>query len=307
MKKILYSLSLICLICAGMQAQDNANVSLLLGKAALGKGISTQFQSRLENQLLGVFTSGGEAVGGNYSAFAVRPSLEIVERGKIEGMKAMPTVKLSLVLKLQNVLTDAVLDVREVMLTGSGSTDDEAIGKAIGGIRKTQPQLSKAQKDFQSAIRDYYGKNCGQLMAEANEFAERKQYREAFSVLQSVPPGTACFDEVRESRAAFYQQQQASECASTLAGARAANAANNFSLALELLSQVGGDSPCFGEAKTLVAETESKVDAELKNQYDWMFKFHSTGAEAETARWNAMNSLFLGWLRESRHFDLIKE
>lgn len=306
MKKALYSF-LVSLISICALAQNNTSINLLLGRASLGKGISPQFQSRLENQLLGVFTTDGNAVGGNYSAFAVRPSLEIVERGKIEGMKSMPTVKMSLVLKLQNMVTDAVLDVREVMLTGSGSTDEEAIGKAIGGIRKNQPQLSKALKDFQSAILGYYEKNCGQLLAEANDFAARKQYREAFSVLQSVPQGSACFDEVRESRTAFYQQQQALECASTLAGAKAANAANNFTLAMELLSQIGGDSPCFTEAKNLVSETEGKVDNELKNQYEWMFKFYSTGAEAEKARLNAMNSLFLGWLRESKHFEVINQ
>ncbi len=300
MKKTIFPLlMLISLFQAQLAAQTSAGISLLLGQPRLGKGISAQHQSSLENKLLSLFAAGDGSIGAKYSAFAVMPVLEILEQGKIEGMKNKPIVKLNLTMKLQNVYSGEVLEVREYMFTGSGNTADEAISKAIGGLRKNQPKLGKALKEFQTLILGFYEKNCASVMATANDFASRQQYRDAFAMLQSVPQGTSCYGQVEDAKKGYYQQVQSAGCAANIASANAAKAANDFSKALNILGSVDAESPCFGEAKALVASLETTVDEELKTRYEWLFKFHAAGTEAEAARWNAMNSLFLGWLRES--------
>ncbi len=297
-KTILLPLLLVSFFQLQLRAQAN-DVSLLLGKPTLGKGISNQYQTRLESQMLTLLTSGDGSANANFSVFSVQPALEILEQGKIEGMKSKPTVKLSLMLKLQNIYTNEVLEVQEATLTGVGSTADEAISKAISGIRKNQPQLGRALKEFQTAISGYYEKNCATILTNANDLGSRLQYRNAFALLQSVPQGTPCFNEVNEAKQVIYQQLQATECANNLTAAKAAKAANDFSKALHILSQVDAESPCFGEAKNMITDLETIVDEALKTQYEWMFKFYESGTAVETARWNAMNSLFLGWLRDS--------
>jgi hypothetical protein len=282
-----------------LTAQGTEAISLLLGKPTLGKGIPAQHQSRLENQLLGAFTSvEAGSMGAKYSAFAVLPSLEIIERGKIEGMKSKPTVKLSLSMKLQNAYSGEVLEVREAVVTGVGANEEEAIGKAISVIRRNQPQLSKALKEFQVAIVDYYGKNCDEIVAKAKDLAARQQYQEAFGLLHAVPQGTGCFEQVQQSKNELFQKAQANSCASIMAKAHAAQAANDFSSALSLVAEIDAEAPCFAEAKSFTENLEAKLDEEIKRNYEWLFKFHSAGTEAEAARWNAMNSLFLGWLRD---------
>jgi hypothetical protein len=307
MKKTIVTLFAFAILQCHVSAQSVNGVSLLLGKPLLGKGIAAQHQSRLENQLLAALTAGEGSMGAKFSAFAVLPSLEIVEWGKIEGMKSKPTVKLSLSMKLQNAQSGEVLDVQEATLTGVGANEDEAISKAIGSIRRNQPQLGKALKEFQAAILDFYENSCANLQDNASDLASRQQYREAFALLQSVPQGTPCFTTVQATKNDFYQKTQVNGCAETLAKANAAKAANDFSGALRLLGSVDAESPCFGEAKALTAALESTVDEDLKTRYEWLFKFHSTGAEAEAARWNAMNSLFLGWLREGKQINLLNQ
>jgi hypothetical protein len=291
-----------------LTAQGTESISLLLGKPTLGKGIPAQHQSRLETQLLGAFTSREEgSMGAKYSAFAVLPSLEIIERGKVEGMKSKPTIKFSLSMKLQNAYSGEVLEVREAVITGVGANEDEAISKAISGIRRNQPQLGKAMKEFQVAIAAYYEKNCGQILAQSKDLTARQQYQEAFGLLHSVPQGTGCFEQVQQSKNELFRKAQASGCASILAKAQAAQAANDFSRALSLVAEIDAEAPCFDEAKAFTDNLEPKLDEEIHNNYEWLFKFHSAGAEAEAARWNAMNSLFLGWLRDGLKLNYLNQ
>jgi hypothetical protein len=308
MKKTI--ITLVCFVfgLVKLTAQETESISLLLGKPTLGKGIPAQHQSRLENQLLSAFTSMEKgSMGAKYSAFAVLPSLEIIERGKIEGMKSKPTVKLSLSMKLQNAYSGEVLEVREAVVTGVGANEEEAIGKAISGIRRNQPQLGKALKEFQVAIVAFYGKNCDEIMAKAKDLAARQQYQEAFGLLHSVPQGTGCFEQVLQSKNELFQKAQANSCASIMAKAHAAQAANDFSSALSLVAEIDAEAPCFAEAKSFTENLEAKLDEEIKRNYEWLFKFHSAGTEAEAARWNAMNSLFLGWLRDGMKLNYLNQ
>ncbi len=289
-------------ILAAQEGEAQSNIGLYLSKTTLGHGVSNQHQDLVDRQLLSM-VSDGTPMNAKASAFIVKPSLDLIEEGKIEGMDNRRTAKLNLQLKLVYAFTSEVVAVKDVLLVGSGEKSSDAIRKAVVTARKANPSLRKSLAAFRQSAADYITNNCPAFLNHAKEAAGMENYREAFSVLHAVPEEVDCFEQVKAEKIAHYNKWQEVKCGTQLNKARAAQAQNDFSKALGILSSFDASTPCFDEAKLLVELIEEKVDEQQKEEYDWMFKFYAEKNKSETARWNAMNSLFMGWLQESDNFE----
>jgi hypothetical protein len=272
-------------------------IDLLLAQTQLGKGISVQNRELADRQLLVLFTD-SDGMNNKFSAFLVQPSIDLLENGKIEGISNRQTAKFSLQLKLINMFSSEVLAVREVTLTGAGNNLEEATKKTLAGIRRNNPSLAKVTNEFRQSIATYYQNNCTNILETANESANRGDFQEAFSLLQAIPAGTPCFKDVSDKKNGYFQQLQEFQCLNILTKAEAASANNDQHTALNLLSSISANSPCFEKSNEAITALESKVDEQLKQRFDWLFKFYSEGKDAETAKWNAMSALYLNWLKE---------
>ena len=296
---------LLILLALNLGAQDAPNINLLLTQTTLGKGISYSSRDRIDRQILSAL--GGDGVNNQFSIFVVQPALDILEEGKIEGVKAQKTVKLKLQLKLSNSLSGEVMGMQDVNASGAGNTLDEAINRAVQSIRRDNPGLTKSLAKFRERIAEYYATQCGAVGTIADEFAAQKKYPEAFATLHAIPQGTPCYEELATKKMAYFTALQTNSCENKMARANAAVAADNFTSALAILSEIDASAPCFAEAKAAVSALESKVDADQQKRYEWLFSFYREGKAAETAQWNAMTALCLAWLRDGGKYKLIEK
>ena len=296
---------LFVLLSLSLSAQEAPSIPILLAQTTLGKDLSYSNRDRIDRQILSALEV-GEGANNQFSVFVIRPALDIFEQGKMEGIKTQLTVKLNLQLKLTNAMTGEVLAVQDVKASGAGNNLDEAVNRALQTMRRDNPALSKAIKTFRQKISDHYIAQCSNVNTSATELASQKKYREAFAMLHSVPQGTPCFQELAAKKLEYFDLVQTAECQNKMSRANAAVASNDFKTALQILSQIDANAPCFGEAKTAIAAIEPKVDENLKTTYEWLFSFYKEGKAAETARWNAMTAMGLLYLSENKKCVLVE-
>jgi len=296
---------LFVLLTISLSAQEAPSIPILLSQTTLGKDLSYSSRDRIDRQILSALEV-GEGANNQFSVFVIRPALDIFEQGKMEGIKTQLTVKLNLQLKLTNAMTGEVLAVQDVKASGAGNNLDEAVNRALQTMRRDNPALSKAIKTFRQKISDHYIAQCSNVNTSATELASQKKYREAFAMLHSVPQGTPCFQDLAAKKLEYFDLVQTAECQNKMSRANAAVASNDFKTALQILSQIDANAPCFGEAKTAIAAIEPKVDENLKTTYEWLFSFYKEGKAAETARWNAMTAMGLLYLSETKKCVLVE-
>jgi hypothetical protein len=300
--------AMLLLLAASVQltAQEAPQIAILLAQVNTGKDIPYAARDRANRQILSALEMGDAGAGQQFSAFVIKPTLDILEQGKIEGTKTQQTVKLNLQLQLTNVLNGDVLAVQDVKISGAGNNLDEAVNRALQGLKRDHPGLSKAVSGFRQRVTEHYQAHCASVTGTAEELAAQNKFREAFLQLHAVPRGTDCYASVAEKKQSYFQSLQQAECDNRLQKARAAIAGNQYATGLSLLSQVDANAPCFNEAKTLIAQAEGKLDDELKTRYEWLLSFYREGRAAETARWNAMTAYSMQCLRESGKYILVE-
>jgi hypothetical protein len=236
--------------------------------------------------------------------FSIQPTVSVLESAQIEGMQDRKAVKVNLNLRVLNAVSGETFASSDVVLTASGTTEDEAVGRALQNIRQNNPALRRELNALDAKVRAHYQAHCADVLTAAAAHEQRKEYAAALALLHSVPQGTPCFNEVAARKAAVFVLLQTANCQNLLTRADAHVAANNFTSALLLLSQTDATAPCAADVKSRIATLETKVDAAQKENWEWLFKFWATGAEAEKARYNALTACALTWLRGSGKCDL---
>jgi len=295
----------LALLSVCLSAQDAAPIPILLSQTSLGRDLPYGIRNRIDRQLLSALDI-GEGINHKFSIFVIQPALDILEQGKIEGLKTQITVKLNLQLKLTNMMSGEVLDAQDIKASGAGNTLDEAVTRTIVSFRRDNPVLSKSIKTFRQRISEHYLAHCSRVMTMANELAGQKKFSDAFSALHAVPAGTTCYQEVAAKKLEYFNQVQTADCQNKLSRVNAAVAINDFKTALQVLSQIDANAPCFAEAKATLAAIEPKVDESLKTNYEWLLSFYKEGKAAETARWNAMTAIGLLYLTEGKKCVLVE-
>lgn len=301
---LLLSVILTWATAANSQDQASPTIHFALGRVKIESGLSYKHQGRVERQLAPLLSSGADTYGAPYSVFVLSPVLSLLEQGKIEGIATRVTARVNLQVQVANNLSGEVFYTNDLAFNGAGATLDEAVGKALQGIRPNNPALHKTLEESRAKILDYYTRQCASVQQAAGEKESAGQLAAALSLLHSVPAGTPCFDEVREKKLALFTKIQEQQCRNFLQKADARAAAKDFNGALNWLAQIDSQSPCANDAKQRIADLETKVDDNIRTQNEWLFKFWSAGQEAEKARWNALTGYCMDWLRENAQFEL---
>ena len=277
-------------------AEPFEKIDFLLKPVSIGDRISHQNKGLINRQLLSI-VSDGNYLNNKYAGFAIQPAVDLLEQGKIEGIKNKITAKINVQFQLIHLFNKEIIKVKDITLTGSGDDLQAAVRKSILNIRKTHPGIKKTISAMRQEVIDYYNKNCGQIVEDAELLANLGKWDEAFAVLHSIPSGIKCFNGISTLKLDYHQKWLAIECNSIMAQAQASEALDNYEKALQLYSSISVDAPCFNDAKQSINNIDHKYDEQLKEDYKWLFDFIDEGIEAETAKWNAMNTLFLNWLK----------
>lgn len=277
-------------------------IGLLLSKTSMEEGIPPENQELIDDQLHTLLSDGGGI--SEISVLILKPSIEVLQLGRIgEGDKKRRTAKLNLKLKLVQTFTSEEIAVHDVLLVGSGENVTTAIKKAIITARNVNPVLRKTIAAIRQSAFDYFEKNCNTLLETAQEKANNGNNQEAFSMLHAVPAGLDCFDLISEKKAGYYKKWQETACATQLQLALTSESENDLSKALDILSRIDAEAACFAEAKDAGLAMEPKLNAELEEEYKWLFSFYQGGGSAEAFQSKVKDNLFFSCLKASGRFE----
>ncbi len=301
---------LFCLLFTGIyisSAQQQTEIAnqYLISKCTVEAPLERRHGDETEHILTGILAQSATASGSKYSTFALAPVVSLLEEGKIEGVKTLVTAKLNISIRAVNLISSDILGAFDIVVTGSGKNRAEAITKGIQQLRSKKPQMAKSISEIDRKVKDYYDTNCDKIAATATDLVQKKQYQAALALLHGVPATAGCYASLAAQKEQVFKSVQEQQCSNISRQADALIAANNFTGALNLLSQVDASAPCAADVDAKIAVIETKLDAAQKERWEWLFKFWETGAEAEKAKWNAYTAICLNWLRGSSKFDII--
>ncbi|MEI6409296.1 MAG: hypothetical protein WCR52_07940 [Bacteroidota bacterium] len=280
--------------------------NFLLTQASVESPLDRSHATEAGNILASMLAQSAASSGSKYSVFSLQPNLSLLEEGKIEGVKTLITAKVNAGIRVTNVISSETLGAFDLVLTGSGKTRAEAITKAIQQLRNKKGQFVTELNGFEQKIKTYYEKNCDAIIAKAQDQLSKKEFASALAMLHGIPSEAACAQTAAALTAEAFTKVQEQQCSAVTRQADAFVAANNFVAALQVLSQIDPAAPCAADASAKIAAIETKVDAAQKEQWEWLFKFWSAGADAEKARWNALTAISLGWLRSNSKLEFIE-
>ncbi len=296
MKKILFTVSLLCaFIC--LNAQESQ--ILVIENQENGANINYEHAKRLSERLKSAFTASSIS-DQTIAIFAIRPYMEVTEFGKVEGMKTKVTCNASLRLSLQNLLTGANFSEQTLSFQGIGDDKNAAINQAINSIKASNPALKKFATQTQSDIANYYTKECTNVVNQAQQQLDLKNFAQAAIMSGAVPTSAACYKEAQALKQKSLLAFQENNCKNLLTKADALTAANDFKSALVNLSQIDASSPCATDVKSRITAIEGKVDEKNKEEFDWFFKAYATGADLQKAQNKIYEEILLNFFRESK-------
>ncbi|MFN7325162.1 MAG: hypothetical protein ACK5SQ_01130 [Chitinophagales bacterium] len=287
-----------------MQAQTAAKQAYQVARTVYNAPIERGHGEEAERFLIGMLPAAGTA-SGSFSLFGLIPALSLLEEGKTEGMKTLQTAKVNLNVQVKNLVSTEILGSFDLVVTGSGKTRSEAIQRAVQQLRNKKSMAVKELLKMDQLIDQYYEDNCARIKAVASDQVEKRNYAAAVAHLHAVPVETGCYTSTAALRQQAFELEQARLCGNIVQQAEAAAAANRFVEALQLLSKVDAAAPCAPQVKATIQGMEARLDAERKEQWNWLFQMWATGAEVEKARWNALTAISLNWLKSNNALDLI--
>ncbi len=291
---------LLCLQLRFASAQTSGTpypVGLSMAAASLDDRLPPTVGPALDQRLaaqLAVSRAGNRPVRG----FVVLPYLELSESFPVEGVQTRTAARLSLVLVLRNSWDDSVLATDERTLSGIGADLSAAVRQAIQAIGRGPSDLTQVREDFEAAARTYLDSRCLQLLDQATEDLDGGAAGRAFALLQAMPAGSPCHAKTQSLRETAYQRYQAAACGQLLLEAAAHQAGRDYRSALQALAAIDASGPCTDQANAAVDALHQHLDNQLRQEYDWLLKLRTAAAAGESARWEAMEALFLHWLRQ---------
>lgn len=266
---------------SALLAQDRLTIIKLASPA--GEFISENQKSQLENKLKQILSTNGIAIG-NSTQFSLASQFNLNDRVVVEGLQKMTVVKFDMNLQLTNWMSGDVFLAESIVITGSGSSDSEALHNAISKIKPSDVRLKKFLEESSIKIQQYYQNECNSLMLEVDKLANTKSYVPALAILVSIPQGVGCYNEATEKREVLYHKYQEEFCNQKLQQAKVYAANNNYRMALYYLGQIDRSSTCIKEANDLMTKVGAEVDAENKKEWERIMKSQESGMEGDKVR-----------------------
>jgi hypothetical protein len=297
--KFLYTL-LVILIPVRMMAQDSTyDFTFSLVMPANVDNLSASEMSKLESKVMHLITSNGIGAVGYSQSFVIYPKFEIYQvQNSSAGMRSVSVADCNLSIFIKQVSTNAVFGSWSRDIKGSGSSRNQAIMNALNQVRSTDPGFEKFISDAREKITAYYVKNCSAIMQQADAAAHVDDFGKALSLYLSIPiQATECFATANAKTKAVYQKFQAKQCSQYLQKAKAYKSADDYTQALKMLMMVDPKGPCGRESEVVIRSIEGKIDAERRQEWEFLLLQHSDEIALEKARLAAMSEIAAAWAK----------
>lgn len=279
MTKVTYLL-LVWLLSFGAYAQPSTPLAIYtpddLGKIQISVVIernsdklSSAQLSKLETKLLAIVTQSGASGEGYSSNFVMHPKFEIYDVQTVEGMRNLKVVDANLTLIVRQQSNNAVFATYTARLQGSATNESQAIDNAISKVNPSDAQLKAFINEAKNKIIKFYDGKCLQISKEADRLANTGDIERAMAVLANVPvEAENCYTQLENQAINLFKRYQKRHCNQIMLQANARIAANAFCSGLKLLALVDPESPCFTDAKKVIASTESKINEIERREWE---------------------------------------
>lgn len=221
-------------------------------------------------------------------------SMELVNEGKIDGMRTRYTAAYQLYLNLRISGSQEVISSQIIPLKGMGNSADNARRAALRSLRTGTPQVDTIVQQLQRDYQQAFGANCSNLLAKANQQAERDQLLTALAITNAIPMDASCYGEARASREEYYLAYQAASCQGHLEAARQQLALELPKAALEEIGKIDPASDCAITARKLLEDAADQMKEQQSRKAQFLRQVYQNQVQVEQAR-NAIIS------------DLVKE
>jgi hypothetical protein len=294
MKKYFTIFSMLLVFC-NIKAQSSSEV----GKIALSvilpgnvDGLDISQLSKMESKITQIVTSTGLASSGYNNNFVIYPVFAIYETNVIEGgMQNITVVTCDLSLFIKQVDNNVVFSSISKQLKGSGQNKKTALTNALSKIAINDIEFKTFIKNGKDKIIQYYESKCQDIIWKSESLVKMQDYEQALGLLMTVPEEVSCYNKVQQKSIEAYKAYQKQKCIVQLQEAKTEIASNNYSYALNILSQIDPSTPCFKESQNLVNNAASKIDVEEKKQWDLEMKVYNDDVALEKQRINAIKDV----------------
>lgn len=276
-------------------AQSSSDV----GKIALSivmpdnvEGMDVSQLSKLQTKITQIVATSGLAASGYNNNFVIYPKFAIYESSVVEsGMQDITIITCELTLFIKQVDNNVVFSTISKPLKGNGKSKNIAITNALSKININDLDYKSFIETGKGKIVQYYESKCQDIITKSESLVKKQDYEQALGLLMSVPEEVSCYNKVQEKSIEAYKAYQNQKCAVQLQEAKTQLASNNYSTALDVLSEIDPSTPCFKESQVLVNNVAAKVDAEEKKQWDLQMKQYNDSVSLEKHRINAVKEI----------------
>lgn len=277
-----------------------------IGKIALSvvmpenvDGLDNSQISKLQTKISQIVTVSGLGASGYNNNFVIYPKFAIYESNIVEGgMQNITVITADLSLFIKQVDNNIIFSTINKPLKGSGSTKELAIANAISKISTNDPDFKTFIETGKLKIVSYYQTKCVDIIKKSDTYIKMQQYEQALGLLMSVPEEvSSCYDKIQDKAIEAYKAYQTQRCSELIQKARTTLAANDYAVALNILSDIDPSATCFNEAQIIAKSAEKKVDAEEKKQWDFQMKQYNDAVSLEKHRIQAIKEIAISYYK----------
>lgn len=216
---------------------------------------------KVESKLIDMINNSNEATVGYNNDFVLAAKLSAGETGRVEGgMQNITVTTIEVSLMIKQVGSNVIYNSVTKKVKGSGSTKEAAIANALSTWNISDNSYAQFIATGRDKIIKYYQDNCNQIIQWAANYEAKKDYEQALSLLQSVPPAAPCYKTASKKAVDMYVKYQKNLCTRQIAIARSEIAIRNYERAAEVLQMIEPTSGCATESKQLMAEISGRID-----------------------------------------------
>lgn len=277
-----------------------------IGKIALSvvmpdniDGLDNSQLSKLQTKISQIVTVSGLGASGYNNNFVIYPKFAIYESNIVEGgMQNITVITADLSLFIKQVDNNILFSTINKPLKGSGSTKELAIANAISKIVTNDPDFKTFIETGKLKIVSYYQTKCADIIKKSDTYMKMQQYEQALGLLMSVPEEvSSCYDKIQNKAIETYKAYQTQRCAELIQKAKTTLAGNDYSGALNILSDIDPSASCFNEAQTIAKVAEKKVDVEEKKQWDFQMKQYNDVVSLDKQRIEAIKEIAISYYK----------
>ncbi|MCH5229966.1 MAG: hypothetical protein J1F12_08260 [Muribaculaceae bacterium] len=212
-----------------------------------------------------------EGYGGQELAYlCLMASVSETNKEIISGNRPLVVLNAELDLVLCSLKSGEQFGATSIPLSGQGVKESQAFQKALARVSRHNQALNAFMRQARKKVFEYYESHIPSMIRQANLLTQRGEYEEALYMLSSVPPCCNNYDPVEEAIINIWSTYINRECSEQMAKAnaiwRSTKNQEGALLAAAYIGAINRESMCAQEADALLAEIESKLDADYARE-----------------------------------------